>query len=326
MAWRVAAFCLIAGLSCSPPAAAQPRPGIARIGVLTTFPSATPVRFATFKEKLRELGYEEGKTIAFETRSAAGKYDQLPAFAAELVRLNVDIIMADGGTPSIMAAMGATRRIPIVFCCVADPVAQRLVRSLSKPGGNVTGVSVQQPESAAKSLELFRQILPGAKRLAVLANPQNPSLPPVIAEMRGPAQALGLELLLVNAASIAEFEAAFREAGTARVDGMVILRDAMFMSQARRLSILAAASRLATMGGDATFPENGALASYSPNTLDLLRSAAVLVDKILRGAEPRDLPVEQPAKFDFIVNRATARALAISVPTEVLLRADRVID
>lgn len=326
MVRRITLVCVIASVFVALPAAGQPKPGVARIGILSMFPSANPGRFLVFKEKLRELGHEEGKTITFETRFGGEKYDQLPALAAELVKLKVDVIMVDGGTPPTMAAMGATRNIPIVFCCIADPVGQRLVRSLSKPGGNVTGVSVQQPEFASKSLDLFRQILPEAKRIGVLTNPRNASLPPVIEQMRSAAQALGLEMQVIHVGSASQFDQAFREAETMRLAGMIILRDAMFMTEARRLSILAATARIPTMGGDNSFPESGALSSYSPSTPDLLRSAAVLVDKVIKGANPSDLPVEQPSKFDFIVNRATARALGVTIPMQVLLRADRVID
>jgi putative ABC transport system substrate-binding protein len=234
--------------------------------------------------------------------------------------------MSEGGTPPVNAARAATRDIPIVFNGVADPVGQGIVKSLARPGGNITGMSVQHPEFAPKSLELFRQILPQAKRIAVLNNPRNTSLPRVLGELRAAAAALAIEVEVVDAAAPADFDKAFAAAARSGAAGLMILREGLYAAQARSLSILAARHRIPTMGGDAVFPESGALASYGPNTRDMVRRCAVLVDRILKGAKPADLPVEQPPKFDLVINAATARTLGLAVPQPVLLRADRVID
>jgi putative ABC transport system substrate-binding protein len=304
------------------PATAQMK----RIGYLHPAGTVADTRVVTFKETLAQLGHLEGKTYALEFRSADGRYDRLPALAAELVGLKVDVILSDGGTPAANAARAATRDIPIVFMFVADPVAQGIVASLARPGGNITGMSVQHPEFAPKSLELFRQVLPQARRIAVLNNPRNASLPRVLGEVKAAAATLSLDIEVIDAAGPSDFEKAFAAAKASGAAGLMILRDVMFTAEARRLSTLAAASRMPIMGGDSVFPDNGALASYGPNTLDMVRRSAVLVDKILKGAKPAELPVEQPAKFDFIINAGTARKLGVSLATQLLLRADRVIE
>ncbi len=323
---RAAALLVLSVLLIPLVAAGQPQSGILRIGYLQSVPSANDLRFEAFKQKLRELGHVEGKTIAIDYRSAEGKLDRLPALAAELVVRKVDVLMADGGTPTITAAKTATRTIPTVFMGVADPVGQGVVASLARPGGNVTGVSMQHPEFAPKLLELFSEILRSARRITILSNPANSSLPRVIEEMRTAARALRLEIKVVNARGRDEFERAFSEIASQRPAGLVILRDALFASEARRLTTLAASHRLPTMGGDAVMPESGGLGSYGPNTLDMVRRCAVLVDKILKGAKPGELPVEQPLKFDLVINMRTAKALGLTIPPSVLVRADRVIE
>jgi putative tryptophan/tyrosine transport system substrate-binding protein len=315
LALAILAVCLAAAL----PASAQ----VKRIGYLQ---GAATSRVAPFKDALRQLGHVEGKSYVLEFRSADGNYGRLPALAAELAGMKVDVILTDGGTPGINAARAATRDIPIVFLFVADPVAQGIVSSLARPGGNITGISVQHPEFAPKTLELFRQILPGAKRVAVLNNPANASLPRVLGEVKAAAAALALDVEVVDAAAPSEFEKAFAAVERSGAAGLMILRDVLFTAQARRLSTLASRHRIPTMGGDAVFPESGALASYGPNSPDMVRRGAVLVDRILKGAKPADLPVEQPQKFDLVINAGTAKALGIAIPAPVLLRADRVID
>ena len=306
--------------------AQQPPAKIYRIGFLQSFPSKNDVRFEAFKQRLRELGHVEGKTITIDYRSAETKYDRLPDLAAELVRRNVNVLMVDGGTASITAAMKATTTIPTVFCCVGDAVAQGIVASLARPGGNVTGISVQHPEFASKSLELLKEILPSAKRIAVLSNPTNPSLPLVLEEIRTAGRAFRLDIQVVNAGTPDEFEGAIAEAVRGKSAGLIILRDALFISHGRRLTALAATHRLPTMGGDNSLPESGGLASYGPNSLYMLHSSAVLVDKILKGAKPGDLPVEQPTRFELVINMKTAKALGIKFPQSILVRADRVIE
>jgi putative ABC transport system substrate-binding protein len=304
---------------------AQQPARIGRIGFLSPFPSGDDQQFEAFKQQFRDLGHVEGKTITIDYRSAEGKYDRLPALAADLVRRNVDVIMTAGGTPAATAAKNATRTIPVVFVAVADPVGQGIVTSLARPGGNVTGISVQHPESAAKSLALLKEAIPSAKRIAILSNPMNSSLSLVIQDMQAAARTLRLEVTVVDAGTPGEFEAAFAQIAVYRADGVAILADPMFSSEAGRLTTLAARHRLPTMGGNNAVPESGGLMSYGANRLDLVRRAAILVDKILKGAKPADLPVEQPTKFELIVNLKTAKSLGIKIPNSILVRADKVI-
>lgn len=307
-------------------AAAQPQSGIPRIGYLQAYPSLHDPYFVAFRKQLQELGHVEGKTIAIEYRSAEGQYDRLPALAAALVRLNVAVIVADGGTPSAVAARNATQTIPIVFCAVADPVGQGLVASLARPGGNVTGTAGQQSVWAPKLLELFKEVLPSAKLVAVLSNPTNSSLPPVLREMMAAAKSLGLQIRIFNARTPDEIEPVFAEIGRVRPAGIIPLVDSMFIGEAGRLTNLAARYRLPMLAGHNTIPENGGLMSYGPNRLDLVRRAAVLADKILKGAKPSELPVELPLKYHLIVNMKTAKALGLTIPPSVLVRAEQVID
>jgi len=307
-------------------AAGDSRPGIRQVGFLTTFSSANDRRFEAFKQKLQELGHVDGQTIVIHYRSAEGQYDRLPTLASDLVQRNVDIIMADGGTPTIAAVRDATRTIPTVFCCPSDPVAQGIVASLAKPGGNLTGVSTQNLEYGPKSLELLKEILPSAKRVAVLSNPTNSSIPLVLGHMKTSAQTLGLEIHLIDAKTPADFERAFAEITRHRPAGLVILSDSLLSNNAPRLTALAARHRLPTMGGTDAIPESGGLASYGPNRLDLLRRSAVLLGKILKGAKPADLPVEQPTQFDLVINMRTAKALSLTIPASVLLRVNSVIE
>jgi putative ABC transport system substrate-binding protein len=320
MAIRAAAVCMIAALL-GAPAHAQTS-AVPRIGYLQH--AATP-SLGLFRQALRDLGYVEGKTVLIEHRAAEGRPDRLAGLAAEIVRLRPQVILSDGGTPAVSALMKATREVPIVFVGVADPVGQRIVASLARPGANITGISVQHPEFAPKALELFLQILPSAKRIAVLSNPRNASLPPVVRELQAAARLLEVEIPVVNVGSRDDFERAFAELAALKPAGVLILRDAMFTGERTRLAILAAKAGLPTMYGDSSLPDSGGLSSYGPNTQDMVRRAAGLVDKILKGAKPADLPVEQPAKFDFVINVATAKALGIELSQAILLRADRVI-
>ena len=296
-----------------------------RIGFLSPFPSANDQRFEVFKQQLRELGHVEGKTITIDYVSGEENYERLPALAADLVRRNVDVIMADGA-PSVIAARNATRTIPVVFVGVTDPVGLGVVASLARPGGNVTGATTQSRDTAGKSLALLKEIVPSAKRIAILSNPRNSALPHVVSEMQAAARTLRLEITVVNAGAPAEFEGAFAEIARARPAGLVILSDPLFHSEAGRLTTLAAKYRLPSMGGMNIVPDTGGLMSYGANRPDLIRRAAIQVDKILKGAKPADLPVEQPTKFELIVNLKTAKALGIKIPQSILVRADKVIE
>jgi len=305
---------------------AQPATKVWRIGYLSPYPSANNQRFEVFKQQLRDLGHVEGKTFTIDFLSAEGKYDRLPALAAELVKRNVDVILADGGTPATTAARNAARTIPVVFAILSDPVGQGFVTSLARPGGNVTGISNQHPETAVKSLALLKEIVPSAKRVAILTNPTNSSLPQVVQDMQAAARKLRLDITVVNAGVPAEFDKAFAEIARGHPDGLVILSDAMFVSEVARLTTLAAKHRLPTMGGNKEVPESGGLMSYGANRLDMIRRAAVLVDKILKGAKPGDLPVEQPTKFELVLNKRTAKDLGLKIPNSILVQATKVIE
>jgi putative ABC transport system substrate-binding protein len=300
-----------------------------RVGFLSPFSSGNSrqnQQFEVFKQQLRDVGQVEGKTITFEYLTADGKYEHLPALAADLVRRNVDVILAAGGTPAATAARNATHTIPVVFVNVSDPVGQGLVTSLARPGGNVTGISNQNSEVAAKSLALFKEIVPSAKRIAILTNPTNLSLSLVLNEMQAAARTLRLEISVVNARAPAEFDGAFTEIVRDRPAGLLIVSDTMFTSESGRLTTLAAKHRLPMVGGNDTVPESGGLMSYGANRSDLIRRAAILVDKILKGTKPADLPVEQPIKFDLVVNMRTAKDLGLKIPNSILVQATRVIE
>ncbi len=305
---------------------AQQQGKIPRIGFLSPFPTGNDPRFEVFKQQMRELGHVEGKTITIDYQSAEGKYDRLPALAAELVQRNVDVIMTAGGTPTVLAARNATRTIPVVFAGVSNPVGQGIVASLARPGGNVTGATNQSGDTVGKVIALFKELVPSAKRVAVLSNPMNSSFPVEIKAMQAVAKTLRLEIAVVNAAAPAEFEKAFAEIVRERPAGLIILSDPMFISAAARLTTLAARHRLPTVSGHNAFPENGGLMSYGANLRDVVRRSAVLVDKILKGAKPADLPVEQPTQFELILNMKTAQALGIKIPNSILVQATRVIE
>ena len=305
---------------------AQQQGKVWRIGFLSGSPTGNDPRFEVFKQQLRDLGHVEGKTIAIDYLTSEGAYDRLPAVAAELVRRNVDVIMMDGGTPGVIAAKNATRTIPIVFTSIADPVGSGVVASLARPGGNVTGTSSQQRETVVKSLTLLKEIVPSAKRIAILTNPTNSSHPPLVSELQAAAKTLRLEIVVVNAATPAEFEKAYAEIARGRAAGLLVLADLLFNSEAGRLTTLAAKYRLPTVGGINTFPESGGLMSYGANRPDLIRRAAILVDKILKGAKPADIPVEQPTKFDLVLNKRTARDLGLKIPNSILVQATKVIE
>lgn len=305
---------------------AQSTTRLRRIGYLSPYRSDGDSRFEAFKQQLRDLGHVEGKTLTINYLSAEGRPDRLPALAAELVRRNVDIILAAGGTPSANAARKAGRSIPVVFAGVADPVGQGFVSSLARPGGNFTGTTTQAPEVAVKSLALFREIVPTARRIAILSNPTNSWHSLVLSEIHAAVMKLRLEVTVVNAKQSAEFDGAFAEIIRDRPAGLLILGDALFNSEAGRLTTLAARHLLPTIGINNSVPDSGGLMSYGANRLEVVRRAAILVDKILKGAKPADLPVEQPTEFELLVNMKTAKALGINIPQSILVRADRQIE
>jgi putative tryptophan/tyrosine transport system substrate-binding protein len=307
--------------------AGQIRKTPVRIGILGNAPTAlNKPRREAFRAKLRELGHREGENVVFESRSADGRLERFPALAKELVDLNVDIIVCDGGTPATQAAMQATWTIPIVFFTLGDPVAIGAVKSLARPGGNVTGLGLQAPDVVPKRLQLLREILPDSKRIAYLTDPNNPGSGPTIQALRTAANARGLELEVFGAKSLTEFEAAFEAMAKNRINILLIGNDSMLAQHPARLASLASKFNLPTIAEAYAFADNGVLLSFGADRVDMARRAAVLVDKIIKGAKPGDLPVELPTKFELVVNMKTAKSLGIKVPQSVLLQADRVIE
>ena len=278
---------------------------------------------AAFVERLREVGWIENRTIAIEYRWAEGREERFAEFSAELVRLKVDVIVTTGtGVP---AAKQATSVIPIVFAVASDPVGNNLVPSLARPGGNVTGLSLQQTDLAAKRLELLHEILPGLQRLTIMAGVGNPGAVLEMREVQATALKRGLEVATVEIRRIDDIVPAF-EALKGRADALYVCGDPLVVAHQIRINNLALAARLPTMYGFREHVDTGGLVSYGPNFPHLFRRAADYVDKILRGAKPGELPVEQPTKFELVLNLVTAKALGLEVPPTLLARADEVIE
>jgi ABC-type uncharacterized transport system substrate-binding protein len=307
-------------------ASAQTPGTMPRVGYMA-LPTSTPnMRLATFKQALRDLGYVEGKNVAIEYRSAEGKYERFPAIAEELVQLKVSVIVADDGTPSVVAARTATRTIPIVFTVINDPVSSGIVNTLGHPEANVTGLALQSPETTAKRLQMLKELVPAVRRIAVLVNPGNESKDVWRQDLPVAADKLSIELIVEEARTSNEIEGAFDSAVRRAADGMIVHDDALFYAQAARIGALASRSRLPVMGGNSVIAEGGGLASYGANRLELVRRSAIFVDKILKGASPADLPIEQPTKFELVINVNAAKTLGLTIPESLLLRADTVIE
>ena len=279
---------------------------------------------AGFQQGLRELGYVEGETIVIEQRNAAGRSERLPELAAELVRLKVDVLVAPT-TLAVQAAKKATSTIPIVMFA-ADPVGTGLVASLARPGGNVTGLSDLHADMVTKRLQLLKDVVPSASRVAVLLNPANPSHPLQLKDLQAGAPALGVTLLSLEVKGPDDIERAFTTIGKERPGGLLVLGDRMLGTHGRRIAELAVKRRLPAIYTNRRWVEAGGLMSYGTNFPDLYRRAATYVDKILKGAKPADLPVEQPMRFELLINLKTAKALGLTIPPLVLLRADQVIE
>ena len=323
---RRAFITLLGGAAVWPLAArAQRAAKMLTIGYLgPATPAVESQRIAAFVQRLRELGWSEGRNLAIEYRWAEGRSERFSEIAAEFVQLKVDVI-ATYATPSVIAAKQATSVIPIVFAVAGDPVNTGLVASLAHPGGNVTGLSVQQTELAGKRFELLREVVPGLRRLAIIGNRDNPS---VVLEMEGAqaaARKLGLEVTRTEIRRAEDIAPAF-DALKGRAEALFVCNDPLVFTNRIRINTLAVAARMPTMYIDKEFVEGGGLMSYGPNFPDLFRRAGDYTDKILRGAKPADLPVEQPTKFDLVVNLTTAKALGIEVPPTLLARADEVIE
>ncbi len=308
-------------------AEAQQATKVARIGYLATNPDTSPHVREAFLQGLRDLGYVEGRNLVIEYRDAEGKVERLPALVAELVALKVDVIVASG-TLAALAAKQTTRTLPIVFSPAGDPVGSGLVTSLARPGGNVTGLSAFAPELVGKRLELLKQAVPGVSRVAVLWQPGafgERTEKDILERAEVAARDLHLPLQFVEAREPADFARAFSDMSMARADALTVLASNMFNSERRRLVDLAAAKRLPAVYSARELVDDGGLMSYGANLADLDRRAATYVDRILKGTKPADLPVEQPAKFELIINLKTARALGLTIPQSVLGRADEVI-
>jgi len=281
-------------------------------------------RAAAFAQRLRELGWVEGRTIAIEYRWAAGRNERLAEIAAEFVQLKMDVIVA-GGTPPVLAAMQATSIIPIVFASAGDPVGTGLVASLARPGGNVTGLSVLAVDLASKRLDLLREVVSGFGRLAIMGNVGNPIILNELAELQAAAGRLGLQVDRLEIQRPQDIAPAL-EAVKGRADAVYVCQDLLTVGNRMRINTLALGARLPVMHASREHIEAAGLMSYGPNFLDLYRRAGDYVDKILRGAKPGDLPVEQPTKFDLVINLTTARALGLTIPESLLARADEVIE
>jgi putative tryptophan/tyrosine transport system substrate-binding protein len=306
-------------------AAAQQPGKVYRIGILNAGTGGSPELRSALPEALRELGWVEGKNVVFERRYAENQIDLLPKLAAELVRLNVDVIAA-GGTLAPIAAKRATSTIPIVMTAAGDPLGSGLVASLARPGGNITRLSLMAADLGGKRLELLHELLPRASRVAVLWNAANPYSAHVFKETESAAGALGIALRSLEVRGPGEFDSAFESARREHLDALITVEDPLTVDHRKQIADFAATNRLPTIHGVREFVEVGGLAAYGANLIDLNRRAAGYVDKILRGAKPGDLPVEQPTKFDLIISLKAAKALDLTIPPLLLARADEVIE
>ncbi len=306
-------------------AEAQQPARMLRIGILiASSASVNSARLEAFRRRLREHGYVEGKNIVIEYRYAEGKLERLPELAAELVRLKVDVIVTAAG-PAISAAKKASAMIPIVFATAADPVGSGYVSSLARPGGNITGLSLMRPDLDGKRLELLKEAFPKVARVAFLWRSGGARGNLNFTEMEAVAKALGLKLISLEVRSIDDFESAFARAKRERAQALITTTNPLIGNQRRQVLDFAAKNRLPAMYPDSEWVEAGGLMSYAPNYMDLWRRAADFVDKILKGTKPADIPVEQPMKFEFIVSLNAAKQIGVTIPPNVLVRADKVI-
>jgi putative ABC transport system substrate-binding protein len=306
-------------------AEAQHAGKVPKIGYLATgYAGASPGLVEAFKQGLREHGYIDGQNIAVEWRFAEGRFERIPALAAELVRLKVDLIFAVNPETAV-PTKNVTKVIPIVFAA-GDPIASGLVASLARPGGNVTGLSTNLPGIGAKRLELLKEGIPKVSRVAVLSNPANPAHPAVLKEMDVAAHTLKVTLQRLEVRGPNDFRSAFQAATQGRVEGFIALDDSLFFSERVQIVGLVARSRLPAVYGFRETAEAGGLMVYGANLRDQWRRAATYVDKILKGAKLADLPVEQPTKFELIINLKTVKALGLTIPPSLLARADQVLE
>jgi putative ABC transport system substrate-binding protein len=326
MTRRLALAVAVVLLGATGAAEAQRPAKVFRIGILGTF---TPTNRAiptlqAFLEGLRELGYVEGQNLVIERRYSDGKDERLPELAAELVRLKVDVIVATGGSPPYVAKQ-ATSTIPIVFTNNGDPVGSGLVASLARPGGNVTGPSLTSPALLGKRVQLLKEAVPAVTRVALLSNPASPMHALAMREVEGVARSLHLQLQVVEARASGEIAGAFSAAVKGSADALVVLGHPMFAVERAQIAELAAKTRLPVMASQREYADAGSLLAYGANLRESYRRAATYVDRILKGARPGDLPVEEPTKFELVVNLKTAKALGLTIAPAVIARADDVI-
>jgi putative ABC transport system substrate-binding protein len=317
---------LLGGAAAAWPLAARAQqPGVPTIGYLgQSTPAVESQRFAALVQRLRQLGWIEGRTIAIEVRWAEGRAERAAEIAAEFVRLKVDVIVTSG-TPLVAAAKQATSVIPVVFAVAGNPVGTGLVASLARPGGNVTGLSVLSTDLPGKRIELLREAVPGLRRLAIMGNASNPVIVLEMGEFQAAASTLGLGAAMFEIRRAEDIAPAF-EALKGRAEALYVCQDPLTFTNRNRINTLALGVRLPAMHASRESVDAGGLMSYGPNFLDLFRRSADYVDKILRGAKPGEIPVEQPTKFDLIINLTTAKALGLEIPPTLLARADEVIE
>ena len=311
------------GLASTRNASAQRAAKVPVVGLLDA--SERVEYWAAFRQQIRALGYVEGQNVAFEARFAGGKPEQLPALAQELVRLNVAVIVT-GGTAAALDAKWATGKIPIVMATGGDHVSMGLAVSLARPGRNVTGMSSVSSDLTGKRLELLREVLPKMTRLAVIWHADNIGSVPTMRDLEAAARSSRVALQNFGISSAKDFADAFSAATRERAEAVFVLHSPFFFPERQRIAELALKHRLPTMHGPSEYVEAGGLLSYAPSYPDLFRRAAVYVDKILKGAKPGDLPIEQPTRFELVINLKTAKALGVAIPQAVLIRADRVIE
>ncbi len=311
-------------LALSLPAEAQQTAKVHRIGFVLGGSPGADSRVEAFRQGLRDLGYVEGKNIVIEWRFAEGKEDQVAKLAAELVHLNVEIIVTDG-TNVTRAAKNTTKTIPIVMASDADPIGNGFIASLARPGGNITGLTNLLTGLSGKRLELLKEAIPGISRMGVIWNPENPSSVSGFKETQEAARALAIQLQSLEVRGPDEFEGAFQAATKRQARALSVVSDSLMFNNRKRLLDIAVKHRLPTMHTQSLWVEAGALMSYGTNFPDLYRRAATYVDKILKGTKPADIPVEQPMRFEFVVNLKTAKQIGLTVPPNVLVRANKVI-
>jgi len=314
----------LGGAAAWPLVARAQQPKVWRIGVLAQVPP-TPAMLSAFRDGMRERGYVEGQNLSIDVRWPLGTFEHDPSPVAELINSNVDVIVA-WGTPATIAARRATSTIPIVMASVADPVGSGFIASLARPGGNITGLTNIQVDLSAKLMELFAELVPGMKRVGVVQNPNNPGMPKFLRETEDAVRKLNMQVQVVNAQSSDEFQRAFAQLSAKSVDGVVLLPDPTVIEHSRRIAELAQSARLPTAFQRRENVDAGGLFSYGTDLNNQFRQAAFYVDRILKGEKPAELPVQQPTKFELVINLKTAKALGVTVPLIMQMTADEVIE